>query len=91
MTNHKHIKTYKSKLRSKKVKYITDAGPYTTTHYVKVPFSIMPYFSRIKNVMHFYHIDNTWGDEGIRYDIIICCILIVKLDLKFDFVRQLLE
>ena len=39
----KHINNYKSKLRANKVEYITAAVPYTTTHSVKVPFS-MPYF-----------------------------------------------
>ena len=40
MINRKNINPYKSKLRYVKVEYSTASGPYTTTHDVKVPFSM---------------------------------------------------
>ena len=36
----KHINTYKYKLRDQKIEYSTAAGPYKTTHGVKVLFSL---------------------------------------------------
>ena len=51
MLKFKHIKPYKSKLRSKTVEYSTDFGPYITTHGVKDPFSISE-FSRIKTITY---------------------------------------
>ena len=64
------MNTYKSKLRANKAKYIPAAGPYKTTNNVKVPFN-MPEFSISIIITQFLHVDNTWGDEGISYEMII--------------------
>ena len=58
MINSKHINPYKFKLRANKFNYITVSVPYTTTHDVKVPFSIPEFYSS-KIITHQFHIDNT--------------------------------
>ena len=84
MIKHKHIKHYKSKLRSNKVKYSTASGPYITTHDVKVTFSMPDFYSR-KILTHRFHIDNTRVDKVIGYDMIIVRYLMVQLCLKAKF------
>ena len=76
MISRKHINPYKSKLKGKKFEYITPAGSYTTTHDVKVPFSMIE-FSIRKFIMHCFHLYNPFGDERIGYDMIIGCDLMV--------------
>ena len=49
----------------------------------------MPEFSRRKIVTHCLHIDNAIDNEGII--MIIGCDLMVKLNLKANFSRQVLE
>ena len=61
-----------------KVEYIKSAGPYCTTHDVKVPFCI-PEFSIRKIILHRFHIDNNEGESGIGYDMIIISDLMEQL------------
>ena len=42
-----HTNHYECKMRSNKVEYITAAGMYCTTHYVKVPFACRNYLAAI--------------------------------------------
>ena len=70
MIKRKHINYYRSEIRTNKVKYTMDAGPYRTANDVKVPFSI-PEFSRRKIITHNFHVDNSRGDEVIGFDVII--------------------
>ena len=84
MINCKHINPYKSKLRANKVKYIKSSVLYTTTHDMKVPFRILE-FSSSKIKTYLFHVDNTRGDDRIRYDMIIGHHLIVYLGLKDYF------
>ena len=73
-----------------KVKYITNDGPYKTTHNVKVTFIMIELSSR-KIITHSLQIYNAQDDSGIVYDMIIVCELMVQLVLKDDFGRQILE
>ena len=57
---------------------------------MKVPF-ITKEFSRSKNIAHWFNIVNMKGDEGIGYDMIIGCDIIVQFLPKENFSRQLLE
>ena len=57
---------------------------------MKVPFS-MPCFSSRKMLAHHLNFENTRGDEGNRYDMIIGRYIMVKLGLKADFGHQILE
>ena len=83
MINHKHSNPYNYKLRASNVKYIINAGPYKTTHAVKVPFSMIELY--IRNIItHSFHVDNARGDDGIIYGMIIGYLLMVKLGLKAD-------
>ena len=65
-------------------------GTYTTTYDVKVTFTISDLYSR-KIITHRLHIDKTRGNEGIACVMIIGHDLMVKLGLKTDFGRQVLE
>ena len=84
MINCKHTNPYKFKLRANIFNYITVSGPYTTTHDVKVPFSIPEFYSS-KIITHQFHIDNTLGDKRIGYDMIVGHDLMLQLGLKSDF------
>ena len=54
-----------------------DPGLYKTPNDMKVPF-ITKEFSRSKNIAHWFNIVNMKGDEGIGYDMIIGCDIIVQ-------------
>ena len=74
--NSKHINHYRSKLRGNKDEYSMDARLYKTKNYVKVAF-ITKEFSSSKNIAHWFNIDNMKVDEGIGYEMIIGCDLMV--------------
>ena len=90
MIKRRHTKHYEQKMWYNKVEYSTTAGVYCTTHDVKVPFC-MPEFSSSKIINHRFHVDNNKGESGIGYDIIIGRGLMVQIDLKADFKRQILQ
>ena len=90
MINSNYINPYKFKPRSNKINYSMADGQYKTTHGMKVPSSI-PYFSISKVITEQFHIYNDWGNDGISYDMIIGCDLMVQLDLKFTFGLLILE
>ena len=85
-----YINNYKYKLRSNKVEYSTAASTYKITHDLKVSF-IMPYFSSRKTIIHCFNIENVRGGAGIGFGMIIGWYLMVKLCLKANFRRQILE
>ena len=74
---------------AKKAEYNTASGPYKTTHDVKVTF-IMPQFSNRNIITHLLHSDNAQGDTVIAYDMIVGHDLMVQLDPKDKFGRQIL-
>ena len=90
MTKRLHAKPYEHNMRSIKLEYSTDAGPYCTMHDIKVTFYI-PDFSSIKIILHHFHVDKNKGKSGIGYDIIIFRDLMVQLVISDDFERQLLQ
>ena len=51
----------------------------------------MPYLSNIKTIIHYFNIENVRGGAGIGYGMIIGWYLMVKLGLKANFRRQILE
>ena len=59
--NRIHTKTYECIIQYKKVAYITAAGPYCTTHNVKVSF-FMTEFSSSKIILHHFYVDNNEGE-----------------------------
>ena len=86
----KYINPYKDKRRENKAEYSMYNGPYITTHGVKVPF-IMTEFSTRRIITHHFHIDNSGGNTGIVYGMITGRNLMLKLGLKANFGRQILE
>ena len=84
------MKKYKVKLRANKVEYIMAADLYSTTNYMKVPFS-MPDFSSRKIITYWFHVDNEGGYLKIGYDMIIGRDLMVQLCLKDKIELQILE
>ena len=79
-----HTKTYQHKMRSKQFGYSTAAGPYCTTHYVKVQI-FMPELSSSNTISHCFHIDNNEGDLIIGYYMNMGQDLIVKIGLTGHF------
>ena len=77
-------------MRSNKVEYSKAAGPYCTTHDIKVSFCIRE-FSSIKIILHRFHVDNDKGKLDRGYDMIISHNLMVKLGLSTYFKIQLLQ
>ena len=55
MIKSQHNKPYKHKMHSNKVDYSTAAGPYYTTHNVKVPFFYK--FSSIKIILYHFSVN----------------------------------
>ena len=60
MIKHKHINTFKSKMRNNNVMYSMADGTYKTIHDVKVPFSMSEFSSR-KITTQIFHVDNERG------------------------------
>ena len=89
MIKRNHINTYKDKHIDNKVEYRTANGPYSTTNYVKILFS-MPEFSNRKLSRTVFAIGNSEVNDGIGYAIIICHDLMVQLVMKANFGRQIL-
>ena len=85
-----HIKIYKVKLRVNKVEYIMAADLYSTTHDMKVPFS-MREFSSSKIITYLLHVHNEGGYLNIGYIMIIGPDLMVQLCLKDKIELQILE
>ena len=77
-------------MRSNNVECSTDAGPYCTTHEIKVPF-YMPEFSSRKIISYHFQVDKNKGESDIVYDMIIGRGLMVQLFLTADFKHELLQ
>ena len=72
-----------------KVYYSTTIETYFMTN-IKLPVC-MPYFSLSKIILHQFYVGNNEGDSIIGYDVIICCDLMLQLDLSDDFKHQVLQ
>ena len=70
----------KAKMRSNKVEYSKAAGPYCTTHDIKVSFCIRE-FSSIKIILHHFNVDNNVAESVIGCDMIIGRDLMVHIGL----------
>ena len=70
MINRKHTGIYYQNMRPDKVEYSTSAGPYCTTHDVKVPFFI-PYFPISKIIPHRFNVVNDESGFIIVYNMVI--------------------
>ena len=57
MMNCKNIDTYKSQIISNNIQYSIAAGPYSTTHDMKVSF-IIPDLSIRNIITHHFYVDN---------------------------------
>ena len=67
----------------------TSAGPYFTTHGVKVSFFI-PDYSSSKIILYRFYVDKNEGELVIGYDMIIGRGLMLKLGISSDFKHQVL-
>ena len=77
-------------MHSNKAEYSIAAGPYFTTHDVKVLFCMLELYSS-KIISHRFHVDNNEGESGVDYDMIIGHDIMVQLGLLDDFKHQFLQ